>query len=209
MLCQRNDSRETDWQTGIPFAVFALRCCHNRPPCRLVLLHTWESSLYFPPLEPAIPTGTLSTLSLVPMTVWCTIYRHNFLLFNSVHRRFALKKLTTGPLKKVCSQFSFQPPSSFPHTWSRKHIWLRKCVLIISRRWIESKKMILFWIIVICHLSVLAWSRTRRSWRTSLLCWWCCEGRVCVVFRRPIRCRYRGASDSLLAFCSKNFPTKN
>jgi hypothetical protein len=127
-------------QTGIPFAVFALRCCHNRPPCRLVLLHTWESSLYFPTLEPAIPAGALSTLSLVPTTVWCTIYRHCFLLFNSVHRRFSLKTLTSGPLKTACSQFSFQPPSSFPHTWRRKQIRLRKCVLIISRRWIDSKK---------------------------------------------------------------------
>ena len=64
--------------------------CHNLPPCRLVLLHTWESSLYFPTLEAAIPTGALSTLSLVQTTVWCTIYRHYSLLFNSVHRRFAL-----------------------------------------------------------------------------------------------------------------------
>ena len=109
--------------------------CHNRPPCRLVLLHTWETSLYFPTLEPAIPTGALSTLSRVPTTIWCTIYNHYLLLFNSVHRRFAHKTHITGPLKMACSQCSFQQQGSFPHTWRRKQIRLRKlCVLIISRR---------------------------------------------------------------------------
>jgi hypothetical protein len=95
--------------------------CHNRPPCRLFLLHTWEAFLYFPALGPANPTGAFSTLSLVPTTVWCTIYRHYFLLFNSVHHRFALKTLTTGPLKRPVpnSPSSSKVRSPIPEDGSR------------------------------------------------------------------------------------------
>jgi len=63
--------------------------------------------------------------------------------------------------------------------------------------------------LTIGHVLALGRWITWSSWRTSLLCMWGGKGRVIVLFRRPIRCRYYCISDSLLGLLLRVSPAKS
>jgi hypothetical protein len=105
---------------------------------------------------------------------------------------------------------------------SRSDRWgiLYRTVLVWTLRLYKNLRQFFFkfgtsYVLSVCSFltkgHVLDFGRwiTWSSWRTSLLCMWGGKGRVVVLFRQPICCRYYCISDSASSFVLETFAGEN